>query len=637
MAASGGGAGGGGGGSSSGSASGDMDDALSRLASSNNALQNLIRRLGTGLEDLLPNVHGRARMKEVLQCLKEHDNEVKQMEALTELCEMLSMGQEEMLIGFSVDAFLPVLVELLGMEHNPEIMLLSSRALTHLLEVLPKASAKVAASGAVPVFCQRLLTIEFMDVAEQSLLAMHKLAVEHPEPLLRSNGLAAVLTFIDFFDTNTQRTAAQTAANICRHVPVDGFPLVLDLVPNLTQLLSHSDQKITESAVLAFARLVDSFLESDDHLQSIAAQGMLPKLVALLRPGDREGRGFDVGISTYTSIVKTLAVCCRGSPYLAVSLLEEGVIPTVRSIIKKEEDERLEGNSLMAVVAVMRPLDQLFHTLTLANELLPPVPVDDTLSLFVTAVSRGSDAAQDLFGRQPSRGCLEAHAASHPGTLDEYAQLLFPILVDISVTIVNEAIRIKCLSAMAKLFCSMPADKLLSVVKDSPIVGYIAGFLSSGNGPVMGLALIITDMLMSKQPNALAQRFAREGIVYEVSRLASKEPVNPSPSIDALVAQARHIHEVRFGPGSQAAISAETDTLLESAAAVAKLLEEGDRQGLRRARELLSGEDTLSSYQVVTSGLAESMLRYLTSRGPEGLAAFVDEFCERESVVEKLR
>lgn len=185
---------------------------------------------------------------------------------------------------------------------------------------------------------------------------MRKLAVENPEPLLRSNGLAAVLTFIDFFDTNTQRTAAATAANICRNVPADGFILVIDMIPNLTQLLSHSDQKITESACLAFARLIDSFYESDDRLQSISSQGMLPKLVALLRPGDREGRGFDVSISTYTSIVKTLAVCCRGSPYLAVSLLDEGVISTVRSIIKKEEDELLEGNSLMAVLAVIRPV-----------------------------------------------------------------------------------------------------------------------------------------------------------------------------------------------------------------------------------------------------------------------------------------
>jgi E3 ubiquitin-protein ligase TRIP12 len=46
----------------------------------------------------------------------------------------------------------------------------------------------VAASGAVPIFCERLLTIEFIDVAEQSLCAMHKLSVEHPDVLLRSNG-----------------------------------------------------------------------------------------------------------------------------------------------------------------------------------------------------------------------------------------------------------------------------------------------------------------------------------------------------------------------------------------------------------------------------------------------------------------
>jgi len=128
------------------------------------------------------------------------------------------------------------------------------------------------------------------------------------------------------------------------------------MIPNLTSLLSVLDQKITQSACLAFARLVDSFTDSDQHLQSICSFGMLPKLVALLRPGDREGRGFEVGTSTYTSIVKTLAVCCRGSPLLAVALLKENIISTVRSIIKKEEDERLEGNSLMAVVAVMRPV-----------------------------------------------------------------------------------------------------------------------------------------------------------------------------------------------------------------------------------------------------------------------------------------
>jgi E3 ubiquitin-protein ligase TRIP12 len=53
------------------------------------------------------------------------------------------------------------------------MMLLSSRAITHLLEVLPKVSPKVAACGAVRIFCQRLQTIEFIDVAEQSLMVSY--------------------------------------------------------------------------------------------------------------------------------------------------------------------------------------------------------------------------------------------------------------------------------------------------------------------------------------------------------------------------------------------------------------------------------------------------------------------------------
>ena len=479
----------------------------------------------------------------------------------------------------------------------------------------------------------------FMDVAEQSLLAMHKLSVDHPEPLLRSNGLAATLTFIDFFDTNTQRTAAATAANICRGISSDAFPTVVDMVPNIAQLLSHSDQKICESACTASARLIDGFQGSSEHLQVIAGSGMTEKLVSLLSPGDREGRGFEVSTSTYTQIVKMLAQCCRGSPTLSVMLLEKGIIPTVRSIIKKDEDEGLDSNSLMAVVAVMRPLDQLYHTLMLANELLPPLPSDDRMHPFISSIARETDAVRDLFGSSHtsiSEGTLEAYVASHPETLAEYARLVFPILVDVSVTIVNEGVRIKCLSAMAKLFACMPARDLQAAVKESPIIGYIAGFLTSGNAPVMGLALVMTNMLMSKLPTELAGRFAREGIVQEVSSLCSKESVQPSPCMDALVGQAKYIQEQCFGPGSEALAATEKDELMAMASAAALQLDEGDSEGLRVAKELLVGENTLSSYQVIKSGLAGSIQRYLTGGEPSALTNFCDVFCEKDKAVEAL-
>ncbi|KAK1627065.1 hypothetical protein QYE76_001380 [Lolium multiflorum] len=108
-----------------------------------------------------------ARMKSMLAGLRANGEEGRQVEALTQLCEMLSIGTEDSLSGFSVDSFVPVLVGLLNHKSNPDIMLLAARALTHLCDVLPSPCSSVVHYGAVACFCAWLLTIEYMDLAEQ--------------------------------------------------------------------------------------------------------------------------------------------------------------------------------------------------------------------------------------------------------------------------------------------------------------------------------------------------------------------------------------------------------------------------------------------------------------------------------------
>lgn len=143
--------------------------------SASSALQGLLRKIGAGLDDLLPSSamgsasssHQSGRLKKILSGLRADGEEGRQVEALTQLCEMLSIGTEESLSTFSVDSFVPVLVALLNHESNPDIMLLAARALTHLCDVLPSSCAAVVHYGAVSCFCARLLTIEYMDLAEQ--------------------------------------------------------------------------------------------------------------------------------------------------------------------------------------------------------------------------------------------------------------------------------------------------------------------------------------------------------------------------------------------------------------------------------------------------------------------------------------
>ena len=48
-------------------------------------------------------------------------------------------------------------------------MLLAARNLTLLADVLPTICSSIVRHGAVPALCARLMTIEYIDLAEQSL------------------------------------------------------------------------------------------------------------------------------------------------------------------------------------------------------------------------------------------------------------------------------------------------------------------------------------------------------------------------------------------------------------------------------------------------------------------------------------
>ena len=65
------------------------------------------------------------------------------------------MGNEDTLAGFPVKQVVPALITLLQMEHNFDMMNHACRALTYMMEALPRSSAIVV--DAVPVFLEKVL------------------------------------------------------------------------------------------------------------------------------------------------------------------------------------------------------------------------------------------------------------------------------------------------------------------------------------------------------------------------------------------------------------------------------------------------------------------------------------------------
>lgn len=115
-----------------------------------------------------------SRLREILNNLKQKDDPSMQLIALQELSEILLVSTEDNLSGhFSPDQFVKELVVLMQPsdfgEENPEMMLLACRCLANLMEALPASTANVVYGGAVPILCQKLLEIHFIDLAEQAL------------------------------------------------------------------------------------------------------------------------------------------------------------------------------------------------------------------------------------------------------------------------------------------------------------------------------------------------------------------------------------------------------------------------------------------------------------------------------------
>ncbi|KAK4340470.1 hypothetical protein RND71_041932 [Anisodus tanguticus] len=543
------------------------------LTSASSALQGLLRKLGAGLDDLLPSSamgstsssHQSGRLKKILAGLRADGEEGKQVEALTQLCEMLSIGTEDSLSTFSVDSFVPVLVGLLNHENNPDIMLLAARALTHLVDVLPSSCAAVVHYGAVSCFVARLLTIEYMDLAEQSLQALKKISQEHPTACLRAGALMAVLSYLDFFSTGVQRVALATAANMCKKLPSDASDFVMEAVPLLTNLLQYHDAKVLEHASICLTRIAEAFASYPEKLDELCNHGLVTQAASLISTSNSGGGQASLSTSTYTGLIRLLSTCASGSPLGTKTLLLLGISGILKDI--------LSGSGLVATVSVSpalsKPPEQIFEIVNLANELLPPLP-QGTISLptatnllikgptMKKSSASGSTKQEETNPSSQEVSAREKLLNDQPELLQQFGMDVLPVLIQVYGSSVNSPVRHKCLSAIGKLMYFSSAIMIQSLNNVTNISSFLAGVLAWKDPQVLVPALQVAEILMEKLPGIFAKMFVREGVVHAVDALvlsashgsATSQPSSAEKDNDCIPGSSRSRRNRRRGSNS---------------------------------------------------------------------------------------
>lgn len=475
-----------------------------------------------------------SRLRDILNNLRQSDNPSMQMLALEELSNLLLVSNEDNLSGqFSPDPYVKELVALMQPnpitgEENPEMMLLACRCIANLMEALRGSVANVVYGGAVPVLCQKLLDIQYIDVAEQALSTLSKVSIDFPGSIVREGGLTACLQFLDFFATGTQRTAVTTAANCCRNIPHDSFPVIRDVMPILLNVLSSHDQKVVEQGCLCVTRVIDSFKHSPDKLEQLVDPPLLRAILGLLLPGTTNL----IGANIHTEFLRVLAIVARASPRLSAELLKMNVVDTLYQILTgvSPPSETADAASKIDSVVIMqalihRPREQVFETLNVICELLPR-PKLAKESDFEVYDELDDDMSDDGAPStiKPSRTDtrLQLLEDCKPETR-RFAIILLPTLTDAYSSTVNLSVRQKVLIAQLKILSNLETSVIEEALRPVPYASFLASILSQEDHPSLVMfALQASELLFERLEDIYQYQFHREGVIGEVKKLADR-------------------------------------------------------------------------------------------------------------------
>jgi len=476
-----------------------------------------------------------SRLRDILNNLRQKGDSSLQLIALQELSEILLVSNEDNLSGhFSPDSFVKELVALMQPneftgEENPEIMLLACRSLANLMEAIPASTANVVYGGAVPVLCQKLLEIQFIDLAEQALSTLEKISVEYPTSIVREGGLTACLSYLDFFATSTQRTAVTTAANCCRNIPEDSFGVIRDVMPILLNVLGSSDQRVVEQASLCVTRIIESFKYQSSKLEELVSVDLLRAILRLLVPGTTNL----ISANIHTQFLRVLAITARSSPRLSAELFKLNVVETLYQILtgvsppSETDDVASKLDSVVIMQALIhRPREQIIETLNVICELLPGIKMRDMDNSQSSAAETDPDTHHPS-SEQRKQTAGEKRLELLGGCKDEvrrFALILFPTLTDAFSSTVNLSVRQKVLLAQLKMLSNLDKDILVDALKSVPYASFLASILSQQDHPSLVVSAIhSTELLLNRLGDIYRYQVYREGVIAEVSKLAAQQ------------------------------------------------------------------------------------------------------------------
>ncbi|KAI8332886.1 hypothetical protein BC941DRAFT_435669 [Chlamydoabsidia padenii] len=530
----------------------DEDDDLNDLQEMDRIRRKFDRQLQRMFGGTISQMN--TQFRSILNTLKTKNDPTMQLVALQELAEILSVSNEETLAGyFSCDNFVKELVRILkgtdnnfasedmppGMEldedmmlalamsggfgggGNPETMLLACRCLSNLMDALPTSVTNVVYHGATKVLCEKLKSIEYIDLAEQALIALEKISSQLPRSVISEGGLSAALMYFDFFSTHSQRTALRTTANCLRSVDKETFSQVEEAIPTLMNTIAYPDRTVVELSCLCWLRITENYRPYQELIEKVVSVELLKAVMDLIPvPGNANA----ARPSTFTDLLRILRAIVKSSPSLCCELLKLNIVDVFYKVLTGSSVVPMDltpGNADVGLDHKWR--DSVYTILKVIIDTLPPLPKDGKFSSrrFKDAdrykLRDGSTTGDD------TKHDLRTTMLTNDKTLLQHINiLLIPLLLEMHTSMVNIRVRQLVTHILVKLIYFTDQDALRQVLKNITLSGFLASILTQKEHPILVMdTLYVAEMLIEKLPDIYLFLFQHEGVIHEIKSISS--------------------------------------------------------------------------------------------------------------------
>ncbi len=477
--------------------------------------------------------------------------------ALQELCEILSISSEETYMamggpkamGFNVQDFVACLlgivkgkaqdadVELDGFgipvdvaQLDPEAILLSCRCLANLIEAFPLSISIIVSHGAFGVLVEKIKAIEYIDLAEQIMSVLEKLAMDFPEKGLAADILKASTQYIDFFNIHVQRSSMAVVANSCRGLKsfcrADGgkekaLAMLDETMPILVNLLGYSDAKLVEKVVSCIFGIFDWAVQNEASIQACIKDDLVFALFKLLDATYNQE-------TTTSQIINCISLIVKKAPTLSADIIVkfDGLPIIYKALTGREYIKSLDEVSPAVANEVFgRPSKQLTRILDLILAFLPSLDVE---AGFAQRAEQRQREAKDIWTARISDN-LQAYRSLGIVFVSLFVEL-FCSTVDLKIRLVLLDFFIRVFDNVQFEASDTPAfsssiSRLLSDILS--LRRYIVELEQKDSKDTQKLAsaayihggLFLFKVLLEKQDEAFATLFLREGLTEEVEAI----------------------------------------------------------------------------------------------------------------------